>query len=57
MTRSAILLGNEIDKPTSLGLPLWQRGWGDFKNDFLESLRLDGSLRLKGAGDPFFSRF
>jgi hypothetical protein len=34
MARSAILLGNEIDKLASFGLPLWQRGWGDFKIDF-----------------------
>jgi hypothetical protein len=57
MTRSAILLGNEIDKLTSLGLPPLAKGVGDFKNDFLESLRLDRSLGFRGAGDPFFSRF
>jgi len=37
MARGAILLGNEIDKLSSLGLPLWQRGRGDFKIDFLGS--------------------
>jgi len=31
VTRGAILLGNEIDKLTSLGLPLWQREWGILK--------------------------
>jgi hypothetical protein len=35
MAHSAILLRNEIDKLASLGLPLWQRGPGDFKTNFL----------------------
>jgi hypothetical protein len=37
MARGAIPLGNEIDKLSSLGRPLWQRGRGDFKIDFFGS--------------------
>ena len=37
MLRSDILLGNEIDKLASLGLPLLQRGRGDFKINLIES--------------------
>jgi len=37
MARSVTLLGTEIDEFASLNLPLWQRGRGDFKIDFLSS--------------------
>jgi hypothetical protein len=37
MARSTTLLDNEIEKLSSLGRPLWQRGWGDSKIDFLGS--------------------
>jgi len=37
MALSATLLGNEIEKLSSFRRPLWQRGWGDFKIDLLES--------------------
>jgi len=30
MARSVILPGDKIDKLACLGLPLWERGWGDF---------------------------
>jgi hypothetical protein len=37
MALSATLLGNEIEKLSSFGRPLWQRGLGDFMIDFLGS--------------------
>jgi hypothetical protein len=37
MALSATLLGNGVEKLSSFGRPFWQRGWGDFKIDFIGS--------------------
>jgi len=57
MALSATLLGNEIEKLSSFGRPLWQRGWGDFKIDLLESppmvrCRLAAACRSPRLSEP-----